>query len=74
MKRRWMNMSGLALALVVCVGCSDLSSSWYNKASSEKQKKEEYIQSMEAFGIDPREARADYEREIMIRKTEGREY
>lgn len=62
----------LCLVLALAAGCSG-GDSWYDKARDAQQEKAEYIEAQVQGGIDPEEARREYELNEMIRNTEGRE-
>lgn len=62
------------VSVLVLSGCSETSEdTWYDSSVNANEDKEAYIQFQADLGVDPKEARRNYEREIETLRTEGRD-
>lgn len=60
-------------ALVLASSCAERpATDWYDASVQDKEAKKDYIQTQVSIGVDPEQARKQYELNEIILNTEGR--
>jgi hypothetical protein len=61
------------LALILLPACSDQSGGdWHDIMTKENSNKEDYIRTQQELGVDPEQAKKQYELNNIILRTEGK--